>query len=176
MAEWARHARRLPSQLLVGAGSAVAALCLVCLVGEGARGAERAHAAGTCSGLGLGLGLGLGSGLGLRVGLGLGLELGSAPALPARQTVLGGATAEVLSWQPPELSHANLSRGAVSVCSRLLMLCAPEKLKVLPPPTTSSAVEPSTFTIGEESAKLLSRKITWVGFGVGGWGWGWGWG
>ena len=45
--------------------------------------------------------------------------MGSAPALPGRQTVLGGATAAVLSWQPPELSHANLVRVRVRVGVRV---------------------------------------------------------
>ena len=53
----------------------------------------------------------------------------------------------------------------MSVCSSLLMLRAPEKLNALPAPTTSSALE-DAITMGEESAKLLSRKVTWGRVGV----------
>ena len=45
------------------------------------------------------------------------------------------------------------------------MLRVPEKLNALPAPTTSSALE-EAITMGEESAKLLSRKVTWGRVGV----------
>ena len=47
----------------------------------------------------------------------------------------------------------------MSVFSRSLMVCEPVKLKVLPAPTTNSALD-AAITMGDESAKLLSRKVT----------------
>jgi hypothetical protein len=47
MTQWARHARRLPRELLVGAARAVAALCLVVEIGVRTGRAELAHSIGT---------------------------------------------------------------------------------------------------------------------------------